>query len=268
MAELLLEVNDLSIQHQKAETKRTILETIRFSVEKNQIVCLVGESGSGKSVTAKAILQLLPDELLANHSGNIFFEQEDLLAKNKRQLSRMSGSEISMIFQDSASSLNPVYKIKTQFFDVIRKKKQHLTKKEMMQISLDLLTNVEIKNGDQVLEQYPFQLSGGMRQRIQIALSLVRIPKLLIADEPTTALDVIVQNQIIALLQKIKIENEMSLLFITHDLSIVYNIADWIVVMEKGKIVEQGNRDQIFHHPEKPYTKKLLNSIPRIIKAN
>lgn len=265
MDEVLLEVKDLSVAFQKSGVSTTVVQDLNFHVNANEIVCIVGESGSGKSVTAKTILKLLPKDTATYASGEVLFRGTDLLPQSEKTISKVRGSEIAMIFQDSSSSLNPVYKIKTQLADVIKLRYgKKISKNDIKKISLDLLDKVEIQDRERVLEQYPFQLSGGMRQRIQIAMNLVSIPSLLIADESTTALDVIVQKQIIALLKGIRDEHKMSLLFISHDLSVVYDIADRIIVMKDGRIVEQGSKEQIFLSPRQQYTKDLLNSIPRI----
>ncbi len=259
-----LEIKDLNISFHKWGTIVPAVNGVNFTMDRNEILCIVGESGSGKSVTAKSLLRLLPSESTHYNSGEILFENKDLLKTSKRGLRNIGRKNISMIFQDPLSSLNPVYKIKRQMIALIRLHDKSIRYKDAYAKAERLLESVEITNTKKVLENYPFELSGGMRQRVMIAMAISSNPSLLIADEPTTALDVTIQSQILKLLTQIQKENGLSIMFITHDLSIVYEIADRIIVFQEGLIVEQGTRDEIFYHPKHDYTKKLLNSMLRI----
>lgn len=263
MRENLLEIKDLSIAFKNEKKLETVVNHINLSVKQNETVCLVGESGSGKSVTSKAILQLLPKATVHYTSGEIIFSGIDLLTENEQRLNAVRGKDISIIFQDSLTALNPVMRIGRQMVEIIRLHHAY-SQNEAYLKAVDFLERVRIKEPQYVMKQYPFQLSGGMRQRVMIALALASRPKLLIADEPTTALDILVQKEILELVFSLQKELQMAILFITHDLSVVHEYADRVYIMEKGNIVEQGSRDRIFYHPEQPYTKQLLNSIPRI----
>lgn len=262
MNDKLIEIKDLTVKFTRNEEQTTVFQDLSFDIYDGEIVCLVGESGSGKSVIAKSILQLLP---VQPSKGEILFEDQDLLKLNEKQLQKIRGKEIAIIFQDALSSLNPVYTIGTQMIDVIRlHTSKKLSKSAAKEQVIDLLKQVEITRAEEVISQYPFQLSGGMRQRVMIAMALSTQPKLLLADEPTTALDVTVQSNILKLLHKIKKQYKMTILFITHDLGVVYEMADRVIVIRQGELIEQGTKEQIFRDPQHPYTKQLLNSMPRI----
>lgn len=261
----LLEIQNLSISFLiDGGRKMSAVRNINLSVEKDEVLCVVGESGSGKSVTARSILRL--DEELPGMevTGRILFDGENLLTASSQRMRAIRGSRIAMIFQDPLTSLNPVYTIGEQMTDLLRLHNRQLSAQEALQKALDLLESVEIIDANRVLDSYPFAISGGMRQRVMIAMAIACEPQLLIADEPTTALDVTVQAQILQLLLRMKKKISLSMLFITHDLALAYGICDRVAVFEKGRLVEEGTRDNIFFHPNCDYTKKLLNSMLRI----
>lgn len=261
----LVEVKHLNITFTKKEISTTVFSDLSFDIYEHEIVCMVGESGSGKSVTAKAMMQLLPSPPAQYLGGEILFEGQNLLSLSEKQMQKVRGKKMAMVFQDALSALNPVYTIGTQMVDVISlHAKDKLSRRDAMKRAKELLHQVEIRNVDEVVKQYPFQLSGGMRQRVMIAMALSSHPQLLIADEPTTALDVTVQANILKLIRSLKEQFHMTVLFITHDLGVVYEMADRVLVMKDGELVEQGTKEQIFSSPKHAYTKKLLNSMPRI----
>lgn len=264
MSEVMITLDQLGVSFEKQGQQTTVFSDLNFDIWRNEIVCLVGESGSGKSVTAKAIMQLLPSPA-THYRGKILFDGQNLLGLSEKEMDRIRGDRIAMVFQDALSALNPVYTIGRQMVDVIRlHAEERLSKREALAQAKELLHQVELRNVDEVVQQYPFQLSGGMRQRVMIAMALSSRPELLLADEPTTALDVTVQAGILKLIRKIKEQYQMTILFITHDLGVVYEMADRVLVMKEGVLVEQGTRDDIFTRPQHTYTKKLLNSMPRI----
>ncbi|MEF2965435.1 ABC transporter ATP-binding protein [Paenibacillus sp. M1] len=261
----LLRIEELGVRFSKRDQHMDVLHNISFDIREGEILCLVGESGSGKSVAAKSIMQLLPRPAAEYAHGHIWFNGLDLLTLDEKQMESIRGKRIAMVFQDALSALNPVYTIGTQMVDVIRlHASARISKKAALEEAKSWLRQVEIRNVDEVVKQYPFQLSGGMRQRVMIAMALSSRPELLLADEPTTALDVTVQAQILRLIQKLKKQYGMTVLFITHDLGVVHEIADRVIVMRHGNLVEEGTKEDIFHRPEHPYTKQLLNSMPRI----
>lgn len=264
-AEKLIEVKDLSVAFRKHQMELPIFSGLSFDIYQGETVCLVGESGSGKSVTAKAIMRLLPTDTASYPEGEVWFNGRNLLALTEKEMEKIRGDQIAMIFQDALSALNPVYTIGTQMVDLIRlHAEQPLSKRQAMEQAKELLRQVEIRHVDEVVKQYPFQLSGGMRQRVMIAMALSSRPQLLIADEPTTALDVTVQSNILKLIRGLKQQYSMTILFITHDLGVVYEMADRVLVLKSGELVESGTRDDIFMRPTHAYTKQLLNSMPRI----
>ena len=261
--EPLLAVRDLAVTFvRRGEESFKAVDGISFDVRPGQTVGLVGESGCGKSVTSLALMGLLP------RRGNIvegaaIFDGEDLLQLSPGQLRDRRGSEIAMIFQDPLSSLNPVVQIGRQVTEVMERH-QGLSRKEAMPKAADLLERVGIPDPRARLSNYPHQLSGGMRQRALIAMALACKPRLLIADEPTTALDVTIQAQILALLKELVVETGTALVMITHDLGVVAGLCDEVNVLYGGKIVERGDRHTLFARPRHPYTVGLLNSIPRL----
>jgi len=259
---MLLEIKDLHVWFKKKSGIIKAVNGVSFSISSNESLGLVGESGSGKSVTALSVLRLVPSpgEIVR---GEIKFEGRNLLTLPEQELYHLRGRKIAMIFQDPMTALNPVFTIGEQIEEVFN---YHLgyTKKESRSKTIELLKLVGIPGAESRLNAYPHQLSGGMRQRVMIAMALAAQPKLLIADEPTTALDVTVQAQILTLLQRLKKEMEMSILFISHDLTVVAQIAERIAVMYAGSIVETAKTEEIFTKPLHPYTEGLLKAIPNI----
>ncbi|ACS58687.1 MULTISPECIES: ABC transporter ATP-binding protein [Rhizobium] len=262
MTEPLLSVRDLSVAfHQGGETSLAV-DHISFDIAKGEVVALVGESGSGKSVSANSILRLLPYPSASHPSGEILFKGKDLLKASERELREVRGNDITMIFQEPMTSLNPLHTIEKQIAEILALH-QGLTGQPARERVLELLNQVGIREPERRLKAYPHELSGGQRQRVMIAMALANRPELLIADEPTTALDVTVQAQILELLRQLKAVHGMSMLFITHDLGIVRKFADRVCVMTKGRIVETGTVEDVFANPKHEYTRHLLASEPR-----
>ncbi|MER8499953.1 ABC transporter ATP-binding protein [Mesorhizobium sp. M0904] len=258
----LLSVQDLSVAFTQGGSQSVAVDHISFDLAKGETVALVGESGSGKSVTALSVLKLLPYPTASHPSGKILVLGADLLAADERDLRRVRGNKITMIFQEPMTSLNPLHTIEQQIVEVL-KLHQGLGDRNAKARTLELLHEVGIREPEKRLDAYPHQLSGGQRQRVMIAMALANEPELLIADEPTTALDVTVQAQILELLAGLKSRKNMSMLFITHDLGIVRKIADRVCVMTKGKIVETGPTKEIFANPQHAYTRHLLAAEPK-----
>ncbi|TKB13771.1 MAG: ABC transporter ATP-binding protein [Mesorhizobium sp.] len=262
MSESLLSVRDLSVAFAQGGTQSMAVDHISFDIARGETLALVGESGSGKSVSALSVLKLLPYPAASHPSGKILFHGADLLGANEKTLRGVRGNKITMIFQEPMTSLNPLHTIEQQIVEVL-KLHQGLGDRQARARVLELLTEVGIRDPQKRLDAYPHQLSGGQRQRVMIAMALANEPELLIADEPTTALDVTVQAQILELLAGLKSRKGMSMLFITHDLGIVRKIADRVCVMTKGKIVETGPTKEIFANPQHAYTKHLLAAEPK-----
>ena len=262
MSGVLLSVKDLSVAFHQGGKTTTAVDHISFDIHKGEVVALVGESGSGKSVTANSILKLLPYPAASHPSGQILFSGKDLLSIDEASLRKVRGNDITMIFQEPMTSLNPLHTIERQIAEVLALHQGLIGAAARARV-LELLLQVGIRNAEQRLKAYPHELSGGQRQRVMIAMALANRPELLIADEPTTALDVTVQAQILELLQNLKEEHGMSMLFITHDLGIVRRFADRVCVMTQGKIVESGPTADIFSNPQHDYTKHLLAAEPR-----
>lgn len=258
----LLSVRDLSVAFSQGGKETLAVDRISFDIGERETVALVGESGSGKSVTALSVLKLLPYPPASHPSGQILFGGKDLLASSENELRRVRGNDITMIFQEPMTSLNPLHTIEDQISEIL-KLHQGMADKAARQRTLALLEEVGIRDPEKRMNAYPHQLSGGQRQRVMIAMALANKPKLLIADEPTTALDVTVQAQILKLLADLKSAQGMSMLFITHDLGIVRKIADRVCVMTGGKIVETGPTREIFENPQHPYTRHLLAAEPK-----
>ncbi|MCC0021645.1 MAG: ABC transporter ATP-binding protein [Nitratireductor sp.] len=258
----MLNVKELSVAFRQGGTINTAVDRVSFNIEPGETVALVGESGSGKSVTALSILKLLPYPAASHPSGEIWFNGENLLDSDERDLRRVRGNDITMIFQEPMTSLNPLHTILQQVSEVLRLHKGMNTEQAKAR-TLELLNQVGIREPEKRLNAYPHQLSGGQRQRVMIAMALANEPKLLIADEPTTALDVTVQAQILKLLKELQRERKLSMLFITHDLGIVRRIADRTIVMQNGKLVEEGKTAELFANPQHPYTQHLLAAEPK-----
>ena len=264
----LIDVTNLSVKFYTRDFVISAVENISFSIQKNEILALVGESGSGKSVTALSLLRL--NELSNGYisSGEIFFSPDDetrydLSSADNKVMQQVRGNEISMIFQEPMTSLNPSLSVGTQISEVFVEH-QKLSHAESKLKTFEMLKKVRIPEPEKQYNLYPHQFSGGMRQRVMIAMALSCKPQLLIADEPTTALDVTIQKQILNLINDLQEETEMSVLFITHDMGIVAEISDRVAVMYQGKIIEYGRTSEIFQLPKNAYTRKLINSVPRL----
>ena len=261
---MLLEVKNL---HTYFKTKKGIVKAVNdvtYSLEAGKTLGIVGESGSGKSVSAMSIIKLLDGNGYIE-SGSITFDGKDILQCTDKEMYHIRGNEISVIFQEPMTSLNPVFTVERQIGETLQIH-QNMTKKEARKRAVDLLADVKIPNPERVAKQYPFQLSGGMRQRVMIAMALACKPKLLIADEPTTALDVTIQAQILKLMNDLKAQMGTSILFITHDLGVIHEMADEVAVMYCGQIVEKAPARTIFHDGtySHPYTEGLMTSIPQL----
>lgn len=258
----LLEVKDLTTVFTGDYGKNISVDHVSFHVDQGEVVCIVGESGCGKSVTSLSIMGLL-GRGGAVIDGSVLFDGKDLLTMKEKELDQIRGDELTMIFQDPLTSLNPVFTVGSQLTESIRIH-MHLSKEQARERAIDLLTKVGMPDAEQVIRKYPHTLSGGMRQRVMIAMALSCNPKLLIADEPTTALDVTIQAQIMKLLKELQQEKHMSMILITHDIGLVANTADRVLVMYAGQIIEEATAEEIFTHPKHPYTKALLNTVPTI----
>ncbi|MFK0385309.1 ABC transporter ATP-binding protein [Agrobacterium sp. NPDC090273] len=262
MKQPLLSVQDLSVAFHQGGATSLAVDNVSFDIMPGEVVALVGESGSGKSVTANSVLKLLPYPAASHPSGKILFDGKDMLSLPEKMLRRVRGNDITMIFQEPMTSLNPLHTIEQQIGEILELH-QAITGAEARKRTLELLLQVGIREPEKRLKAYPHELSGGQRQRVMIAMALANRPKLLIADEPTTALDVTVQAQILELLSDLKTQHGMSMLFITHDLGIVRKFADRVCVMTKGKIVETGTVEQVFTSPQHDYTRHLLAAEPK-----
>ena len=259
MSSPLLEVKDLSLTFPHRNNLRAI-SNLSFTLQQGETLGIVGESGSGKSLTSLAIMQLLPEAAYLSQESKVFFKGKDLLQRTEKEMRFIRGQEISLVFQEALVALNPVLTIKQQLLESIYK--STINKKNGNKRALELLSEVGIDNPKQCLNSYPFELSGGMQQRCVIAMSIACEPKVLIADEPTTALDVVVQEQILDLFQKVQKKHGMSLIFISHDLAVVSQIANRVLILKKGQQVESGLCKDVFKKPKTEYGKKLLSSIP------
>jgi microcin C transport system ATP-binding protein len=262
MAEPLLTVTDLSIAFTQGGNQTMAVDRISFDIKKGETVALVGESGSGKSTTALSVMKLLPYPAASHPSGRIVFKGKELLGLSEQQIRHVRGNDITIIFQEPMTSLNPLHTIERQIGEILELH-QDLKGVPARERTLELLSQVGIPDPEGRLKSYPHQLSGGQRQRVMIAMALANEPDLLIADEPTTALDVTVQAQILKLLKEMQTRHGMAMLYITHDLGIVRKISDRVCVMSKGKIVEQGPVERVYTAPEHPYTRALLAAEPK-----
>lgn len=261
--ETILEVKDLNISFHTFGGEVQAIRGVNFELKKGETLAIVGESGSGKSVTTKSIMRLLPPGNSEIKDGQILFEGKDLAKLTDKQMQKIRGKDISMIFQDPMTSLNPTMTVGKQIMEPLIKH-QNMSKTAAMERSLQLLKLVGIPKPEQRIKQYPHQFYGGMRQRVVIAIALACNPKILIADEPTTALDVTIQAQILELMKDLQNKIDTSIIFITHDLGVVANVADRVAVMYGGKIVEVGTVDEVFYNPQHPYTWGLISSMPSL----
>ncbi len=270
MSEKLLEVKDLHVSFKTYAGISHAVRGVDFYLNKGETLAIVGESGCGKTVTSKAIMGLLPEDntqIKRDGDSAILFHGENLLDYSEKQMTEIRGHQISMIFQDPMTSLNPTMKIGDQIMESILIH-QKVSKQEAYRQAKEMLELVKIPNAEQRMKQYPFEFSGGMRQRAMIAVALACKPEILIADEPTTALDVTIQAQIMELIGSLQKELDMAVILVTHDLGVVASVADRIQVMYAGKIVERGTVDEIFYQSTHPYTRALLNSVPKIHTNN
>ncbi len=257
--ERILQVSDLNVSFHAFGGTVQAVRGVSFDLRRGETMAIVGESGSGKSVTIKSVMRILPASARVD-SGSVLYNGQDLIQASEAEMHEIRGRRIGLIFQDPLSALNPIMKVGKQIMEVLRKR--GLSKVQARERALQLMKDVGIPEPERRIEQYPFQFSGGMRQRIVIAIALAGDPEILICDEPTTALDVTVQAKILELINRIKEERNLSVLFITHDLGVVAQMADRICVMYAGKIVETGTAEEIFLDPRHPYTWALLSSMP------
>lgn len=258
----LVEIKNLNVEFPGKEYTTYAVNNVSFDINENETLGLVGESGSGKSVTAKSILNLLKNK--SNCSGEIIYNGIDMLKADDKTLRHIRGSEISMIFQDPMTSLNPLFTIEKQMYRLIMRHKKNLSAKEIKALSIKYLDMVGIPDAKNRIKSYPHEFSGGMKQRVMIAMSLCLNPKLVIADEPTTALDVTIQAQVLTLLNNINENSSQSTLLITHDLGVVANTCDRVIVLYGGKVMEEATTKELFTDGLHPYTNGLLASLPKI----
>jgi oligopeptide transport system ATP-binding protein len=261
--ENILEVKDLHVSFHTYAGEVKSVRGVNFTVKKGETVAIVGESGCGKSVTAQSIMQLLPQPPAVYKQGSINFNGQDLLLKSEREMQKIRGNDIGMIFQDPMTTLNPTMKVGDQIAESLIKH-QGLSRGDAHKRAVEILRMVGIPQPDKRANQYPHEFSGGMRQRGMIAIALACTPKLLIADEPTTALDVTIQAQILELMKELQDRTGTSIILITHDLGVVADMCDRVVVMYAGQVIETGTVDEIFYNPQHPYTQGLLKSVPRL----
>jgi peptide/nickel transport system ATP-binding protein len=261
VSDVLLEVKNLKTGFKTDDGPFLAVDDVSFKVNKGQTLGIVGESGCGKSVTSLSIMRLIqaPGKI---HSGEIFFEGKDLLKLSEEEMRKIRGNDVAMIFQEPMTSLNPVFTCGFQIEEVIELHQKNLTKEQVKQKAIEMLKLVGIPSPEKRYEEYPHQLSGGMRQRVMIAMAISCNPKLLIADEPTTALDVTIQAQILDLMRKLQKDFNAGMILITHDLGVVAEMCNEVAVMYAGRVVEYGTVEDIFYRPKHPYTKGLLESIP------
>ena len=258
----MLEVRDLTISFRSNEGYVPAVRSVSFTVAKGETLAIVGESGSGKSVTALALTKLLPEPPAVYESGAILLDGQSILEMNKQKLRSVRGNQIAYIFQEPATSLNPVFSIYEQIAETIRLHRPEVRK--IRQEVIHWLDQVGIQDSARRLKDYPFQLSGGMQQRVMIAMALCCQPAILVADEPTTALDVTIQRQILDLFQALKSKYQMSIILITHNFGIIRGLADNVAVMFRGRVVEFGSTETVLRQPQHPYTRALIECIPRL----
>ena len=259
----ILSIKNLEVKFKHFEGITTALKKISLDINHGERVALVGESGSGKSVTARMILGLLSSSNISK-SGEIFFEDVNLLKESNTNIKKIRGNEISMIFQDPVSSMNPYFTVRKQMQQALENHNQTFNKKNTEEYFIHLLRDVKIEDPVRVLDSYAFQLSGGMAQRVMISMAMINKPKLILADEPTTALDVTVQKKVLSIMKEVVSQNKMSMLLISHNLGVVKEFADRIYVIYQGRILEEGTTKQIFNSPGHLYTQTLLQAIPKI----
>src|ERR1700731_4700648 len=258
----MLEVRDLTISFRSQDGNIPAVRSVCFSVQNGETLAIVGESGSGKSVTAMALTRLLPEPPALYESGEILLDGQSILGMNEKRLRGVRGNQIAYVFQEPATSLNPVFSIYEQIAETIRLHRPDV--REVRREVIHWLDQVGIVDSARRLKDYPFQLSGGMQQRVMIAMALCCQPAILVADEPTTALDVTIQRQILDLFQALKMKFRMSMILITHNFGIIRGLADKVAVMFRGRVVEFGSTESIVRHPQHPYTRALIECIPRL----
>ncbi len=264
MTEPVLSVDGLAVRAIGSSLSARVVDDIRFDIARGETVCLVGESGSGKSVTAMSVMGLLPRGVLAPAGGRVLVEGEDVLRASPARLRQLRASRMAMVFQEPMTALNPVMTVGRQVDEVLRLHRA-MSARQRREKVLEMLTAVHLPDVERVYDSYPHQLSGGQRQRIVISMALILEPRLLICDEPTTALDVTTQKQILSLIKELQRKHSTAVLFITHDFGVVSEIADRIVVMNRGAVVEDGRRDDILARPQKTYTRMLVSSVPSLV---
>ena len=262
--EVILTVKDLHIEFHDHGQPETAVEDFDLTLRAGEIVGIVGESGSGKSMSALAIAGLLRRRAMMTRTGEILFEGNDLLSCDRATLRSVQGAKIAMIFQEPMTSLNPVMRIGRQVGEILKIHYPEISKEERKKQVLKTMSQVGLRDCEMLYDMYPHELSGGMRQRIMIAAAMIGNPQILIADEPTTALDITTQAKIVKLLRKINEVRHTAILFISHDLSLVSQLCHRVIVMQKGRIVEEGSAEEIFEHPKDAYTKELIAAIPKV----
>ncbi|MBQ2895802.1 MAG: ABC transporter ATP-binding protein [Oscillospiraceae bacterium] len=260
----VLQIEDLSISFRTDEGTFNMVKNLSYSVKEGEIVGIVGESGCGKTISSLCTMGLLPSNAIVDSGRVILNEEDDLLTFSEKKMSDVRGKKVSMIFQEPMKALDPVFTIGEQMVETVLRHNKGMKKKEARQLSLEMLKKVEIANPEHVLKCYPHQLSGGMKQRIIIGMALICEPMLLIADEPTTALDVTIQAQILALMENIRRISNAAIIFITHDLGVIANLCDRVLVMYAGQLVEAAEKKALFTEPRHPYTQGLLASLPKL----
>ncbi|QKH36680.1 ABC transporter ATP-binding protein [Achromobacter pestifer] len=261
----ILAIRNLSVEVAGAGNR--VVRNLSLDVHAGETVCVVGESGSGKSVTSLAVMGLLPPGVLGVSAGSIRVEGEDVVSATQRRLREMRATRMAMVFQEPMTALNPVHTVGKQVDEVLRLHRKQMSAAERRAKVLDMFQSVHLPDVERIFEAYPHQLSGGQRQRIVIAMALILEPKLLIADEPTTALDVTTQKQILALIKELQVKHQTAVLFITHDFGVVAEISDRIVVMNRGDLIESGTRNEILAEPKQSYTRRLVSSVPSLVPS-